>query len=211
MTIPSDLRKQLERRKGEKAKLEEGIASTEKELKRKRRKLSQHERALEIVKQVGLETQRQLEYHLAEQVSLALASVFDDPYELRVRFQEKRGKTEAEILFARRDLEMRPIGSVGGGAIDVASLGLRLAYWSMRQDKKTRPVLLLDEPFARLKGEEANRRALKLLQELSRKIGIQIIMISDERMPREDIIENADKVFLVTQKKGKSKVKKVEK
>lgn len=205
------LRTKLERRKGEKAKLEEGVDRTAYEIKQMKRGLIRHEKALEIVKAVGLETQKQLEYHLAEQVSLALAAVFDDPYELKINFQEKRGKTEAEILFTRRGLEMRPIGSVGGGAIDIASLGLRLAYWSMRQDKKTRPVLLLDEPFARLKGEEANRKALAMLRELSEKIGIQIIMISDERMPREDIIENADKVFMINQRKGVSKISEVTK
>ena len=205
----NQLRNQLERKKGEKDKLEQGVEDSKSQIQRKNRQLSRHERALEIVKQVGLETQKQLEYHLAEQVSLAMAAVFDDPYELKVNFQEKRGKTEAELLFTRRSLEMKPIGSVGGGAIDVASLALRLAYWSMRQDKKTRSVLLLDEPFARLKGEEANRRALILLQEISRKLGLQIIMISDERMPREDIIENADKVFLVMQRKGVSKVKEI--
>lgn len=206
---PNQLRNQLERRKGERDKLEQGIGNTQTQIQQKKRFLSRHERALEIVKQVGLETQRQLEFVLSEQVSLALATVFDDPYELKINFQEKRGKTEADILFVRRGLEMKPIGSVGGGAIDVASLGLRLAYWSMRRDKKTRPVLLLDEPFARLKGEEANKRALALLQELSQKLGIQIIMISDERMPREDIIENADKVFLVSQRKGISNCKEI--
>jgi len=206
MTTIGYLRNQLEQWKGRQDQIEQEIQNIEKELKLKRRLFSRYERAMEIVKQVGLETQKQLEYHLAEQVSLAMAAVFDDPYELKVNFQEKRGKTEAELLFVRRELEMKPIGSVGGGAIDVASLALRLAYWTMRQSKRTRPVLLLDEPFARLKGEEANRRALVLLQEISQQLGIQIIMISDERIPREDIIKNADKVFLVTQHKGISKV-----
>jgi len=210
MTTINNLRNQLEQWKGRRDQIEQGIQKTEKELKLKRRLLSRYERAMEIVKQVGLETQKQLEYHLAEQVSLAMAAVFDDPYGLKVNFQEKRGKTEAELLFVRRELEMKPIGSVGGGAIDVASLALRLAYWTMRQNKRTRPVLLLDEPFARLKGEEANKKALALLQEISQQLGIQIIMISDERMPREDIIENADKVFLVTQRKGVSHVKEVQ-
>jgi len=206
MTSINDLRQKLERRKGRQAQIQQDIKSSEKQLQLNKQQLSQYERALEIVKQVGLQTQKQLEYHLAEQVSLALAAIFDDPYELLVNFQEKRGKTEAELLFQRRNLIVPPMGFVGWGAIDVASLALRLAYWTMRQDKNIRPVLLLDEPFARLKGEVANKRALILLNEISQELGIQIIMISDERVSREDIINNADRVFMITQQKGVSSI-----
>jgi DNA repair exonuclease SbcCD ATPase subunit len=138
-----------------------------------------------------------------------MEAVFDNPYQLKVNFQEKRGRTEAEILFVKGDLEFPPLGNAGGGTIDVASLALRIAYWSMRRDKKIRPLLLLDEPFSQLKGEVANRRALAIIQEISHKLGLQIIMISDERVSREDIIANADKVFHVYQKSGVSSVKEI--
>ena len=202
-TIQS-LRNKLENRKGERDKLQVEIDNLEHTIKINKRNLSQHERALEIVKQVGLSTQKQLEYHLSEQVSLAMEAVFDDPYQLKLNFQEKRGKTEVEILFTRRDMEFPPLGSAGGGTIDVACLALQIAYWSMRQDKKVRPLLLLDEPFSQLKGVEANRRALAIIQEISHKLGLQIIMISDERVPREDILTNADKVFQINQTNGVS-------
>jgi len=204
------IRKQVEFRKGQLAQIHKSIETTEGSLRDDGRRLSQHERALEIVKAVGLATQKQLEYHLAEQVSLAMDAVFDNPYSLAIHFGEKRGKTEAELMFVRGELEMPPIGSAGGGAIDVASLALRIAYWSMRQDSKVSSVLLLDEPFSQLKGETANLRALQLIQELSHTLGIQVIMISDERVSREDIIDNADKVFYVSQKKGVSNVRVIE-
>jgi len=208
MSNAQELRRKLEHRKGQRDQLQQTVNELEHKIKMSRRSLSKHERALEIVKQVGLATQKQLEYHLSEQVSLAMEAVFDDPYNLKLNFQEKRGKTEVEILFTRRDLEFPPLGSAGGGTIDVASLALRIAYWAMRQDKKIRPLLLLDEPFSQLKGEDANRRALTIVQEISNKLGLQIISVSDERMPREDIIENADKVFHVEQGgDGTSKVK----
>lgn len=199
MTNIQTLRHQLERKKGERDQLQQTISALKQKINLDKRIANRHERAMEIVKQVGLATQKQLEYHLAEQVSLALEAVFNDPYRLKANFIEKRGKTEVELLFCRRDMEFPPIGSAGGGAIDIASLALRIAYWSMRQDKKVRPLLLLDEPFSRLKGEEANRRALAIIQELSRNLGLQIIMISDERVNREDIVNNADRVFHVTQ------------
>lgn len=195
------LRHKLERRKGQRNQLQKVIDRLETQIRTNKRNFIRHEKALQIVKHVGLKTQKQLEYHLAEQVSLAMDAVFDDPYRLKVDFLEKRGKTEVELLFTRRGMEFPPIGSAGGGAIDVASVALRVAYWSMRRDKKARPLLLLDEPFSQLKGEDANRRALSIIQELSHKLKLQIIMVSDERVPREDIMNNADKVFQVVQGK----------
>lgn len=203
-----ELRQRLERKIGQRDQLQATINSIEEQIANGKRSIVRYERALEICKQVGLATQKQLEYHLSEQVSLAMDAVFDDPYELKVNFIEKRGKTEAEIRFCRRDMELPPVGFTGGGAIDIASLALRIAYLSMRQDIKVRRLLLLDEPFSRLKGEEANKRALAIIQEISKNLGLQIIMVSDERIPREDIIANADKVFEVSQnKKGESRVK----
>ena len=195
------LRSRLENRKGQRDQLQNSIDNLKQKIRLGKRSLIRHERALEIVKQVGLATQKQLEYHLSEQVSLAMEAVFDDPYALKVDFVERRGKTEVDLLFARphRDLEFPPLGSAGCGAINVASLALQIAYLSMRRDKKVRPLLLLDEPFAQLKGTEASRRALAIIQEISRKLGLQIIMVSDERVSREDIITNADKVFHVSQ------------
>ena len=201
------LRKKLEYKKGQRDRTQQSIDRLEDEISFGKRMSHRHEMALEIVKQVGLTTQKQLEYHLSEQVSLAMEAVFDDPYHLKINFQEKRGKTEVELLFCRRDMEFPSIGSAGGGAIDIASLALRIAYLSMRQDRKVRPFLLLDEPFSRLKGEDANKRALAIIQEISRNLGLQIIMVSDERVPREDIISNADKVFETSQnRKGISQV-----
>ena len=203
-----NIQNKIQYKKGQCAQIQKSIDTLSYTIKHDKRTLHQHEKALEIVKYVGLNMQKQLEYHLSTQVSLAMEAIFDEPYKLKVNFIEKRGKTEVELLFVKRDLEFPPIGSAGGGAIDIASLALRIAYWSMRQDTKVRPLLLLDEPFSRLKGEDANKRALAIVQEISQKLGLQIITVSDERMPREDIISNADKVFHVSQnKEGESKVK----
>lgn len=197
MADSKSFRAKLERRKGQKEQLESTIQLTSNTISANKRTLSKVERALDIVQAVGLLTQKQLEYHLAEQVSLAMEAVFDDPYKLIVRFEEKRGRTEVQLLFSREDLEFPPLGSAGGGTIDIASFALRIAYWSMRHDIKSAPILLLDEPFSQLKGESANRKALSMVQELAHKLHLQIIMVSDERVPREDILEHSDRVYLV--------------
>ncbi len=200
-----DLRNRLERRKGERDHLQRLIDDLESSLRSQERNLRRLWKARQIVQAVALTTQRRLEYHLSEQVSLAMEAIFDSPYQASLRFEEKRGKTEARILFLRKHLEFPPLGSAGGGTIDVAAFALRVAYLSMRQDQKIRPLLLLDEPFSQLKGEDANRRALGLLQEISHQLEIQVISVSDERIPREEIVASSDRVFLIQNRDGISR------
>jgi hypothetical protein len=206
------LRNRLERLNGEQTQIKREILKTKANIKMAKRNQSQYERSLEIVKLVGLETQKALEYRLSEQVSLAEAAIFDDPYELVVNFIEKRGKTEAELFFKRRNLMIPTASNMSGhGAKEVAGLSTRVSYLTMRRDMKIRPTLFLDEPFARLNGMKQNHRTLALLNEISEKppkgLGFQIIAVVNEaKISREMIMENADKVFLVTQTKGKSKV-----
>jgi len=200
------IRQRLEQQKGQKIQIEQSITQLKESLTDIKRNIRRHEQAREIVRAVGIETQRQLQFHISDITSLALDAVFPDPYELKVEFVERRNKTECDLKFVRDDMEVDPLTASGGGAIDVAAFALRIASWSM-QRPRTRSTIILDEPFKHLKGAEANLKVLHMIREISRKIGIQIIMISDERIPREDIIENADRVFEVTIRNGQSKVK----
>jgi DNA repair exonuclease SbcCD ATPase subunit len=199
------LRHVLEQRKGRKALLESSIEDTQTRIKEKKKSLRQHERAREIIRHVGLKTQQGLQYHISEITSLALQAVFDNPYELVVEFVQRRNKTECDLAFARDGMILEPLESSGGGAVDVAAFSLRVASWSM-QRPRTRAVLILDEPFKQLKGDDANRRALEMVHEVSEKLGLQVIMVSDERTSREDIIDAADRVFDVSLSGGVSKV-----
>jgi len=153
-----------------------------------------------------METQKQLQFHISDITSLALIAVFPEPYELKVDFVQRRNKTECDLLFVRDDMEIDPLEASGGGASDVAAFALRIASWSM-QKPHTLDTILMDEPFKHLKGAVANKHVLDMINEISRKMKIQIIMVSDERIPREDIIEAADRVFEVSIKDGVSKVK----
>jgi len=147
------------------------------------------------VQDVAKATQQNLEYHISSLVSTALTSVFDDPYEFQLRFVERRGKTEADLIFTKNEQETDNIlFSAGGGVADVASFALRVAVWSL---KKTRPVLVLDETFKFLSAG-LQHKASGMLKMLTEKLGLQIILVS--HIP--DIISKADKVFPFTNKNG---------
>jgi ABC-type cobalamin/Fe3+-siderophores transport system ATPase subunit len=157
-------------------------------------------KARTVVQIVAEQTQKKLEYHISNLVSMALASVFPDPYVFQLRFVQKRNKTEAELVFSKNGNETDDILNTGGGGVaDIASIALRISLWSI---KKTRPTLILDESLKFLHSPEYQEKASQMLKEVSSKLGLQIIMVSDQK----NILEYADKVIKIVNYNGISKV-----
>jgi len=198
-------RYELEQRKGQQKQIQKDITNYEQERRKLKRKLINCEKAKAIIREVSLATQQQLQYNISEITSLALDAVFPDPYSLQAEFVQRRNKTECDLFFVRDKKKIDPISASGGGAVDVAAFALRTASWSMAIPR-TRNVLILDEPFIHLKGKEANGRALDIVNELSKRMEVQIIMVSDERVPKAEIVERSDQVFEVAIEKGISMI-----
>ena len=195
------LSKKLEQEKGKRQQLLTDIKAAKKELKLLGKDLRRHEQAKEIIKEVGLKTQENIQYHVGGITSLALEAIFpDDPYELKVNFLERRDKTECDLMFVRDGLECNPLTASGGGAVDVASLALRIASWAMENPRK-RNVMILDEPLRYL-SKNLQEQGSKMIKELSEKLNLQFIIITHE----EILTEYADRVFEVRLKKGISQV-----
>ena len=98
---------------------------------------------------------------------------------------------------------MKPLDASGGGAVDVAAFGLRIASWVMQQPH-TRNVIVLDEPL-RFLSKDRQSKASEIIKELSNKLNLQFIIVTHEQA----LTEYADKVFQVTQSKGISSVNKI--
>ena len=194
------LRNRLEQQKGQKIQIEKSLSLLQTELNESKRSLRRCEQARKIIRIVGMETQKQLQYHISDITSLALEAVFPDPYELEVEFIERRNKTECDLYFVRGDMRVDPLTASGVGAVDVAAFALRIASWSMAKPH-SRNTIILDEPF-RFLSVDYQEKASIMLQTLSQKLGIQFIIITHE----QTLTEHADKVFQVSIRKGKSKV-----
>jgi DNA repair exonuclease SbcCD ATPase subunit len=194
------LRNRIEQEKGRKVQIEKSIDDLRNKLLNSRRSLVRHEQAREVVREVGLATQQQLQVHISDVASLALESVFDDPYELQVEYVHRRNKTECDLLFARDGHQMSPLDSSGVGAVDVASFALRIAAWSMKVPR-TRNVIILDEPFRFLDGRtDRVERSSQMVKELSDRLGIQFIIVT-----HNDVLASyADKTFNVRLRNKKS-------
>lgn len=193
------IRNKLEQRKGQLISLRKTIKSLRLEIKDLKRDYIRHEKAHEIIKQVGLATQQQLQFHISDITSLALDAVFPEPYKLKLEFVEKRNKTECEIKFVQGEEELEPLSETGGGAVDIAAFALRIASWTMSIDR-TRNVIILDEPLKFL-SKEYHERASQMIKEISDKLGLQFIIVTHN----DTLASYADKVFEIGIHKSKGR------
>lgn len=193
-------RNKLEQQKGQKSQIEEDLKSFQEALTDNKRDLRNTEEAQVILQTVAKQTQQQLEYHISEIVTMALDSVFDDPYEFKINFVEKNNRTVAELFFLKKGKEIDPLTASGGGVVDIASFALRIALWSLKTPR-SRNTIIMDEPFKFL-SSELQPKAGEMLKLLSEKLKLQFIIITHN----QSLIESADKLFTVEQKKGISYV-----
>lgn len=196
----NQLKEQLQLKKGIRQRIQTELEQKESKLKTLQSELYSSEKARAIMQLVAKETQEQLEYKISELVSLALSAIFDNPYELVLNYEIKRGKTEADLLFKRGENLIKPLLASGGGTVDVAAFGLRVAIYSLKS-QKTRNTIVLDEPF-RFLSKQHQEKASQLLSELSKKLNIQFIMVTHN----QEFIKSADKVFQVSKHNGISQV-----
>ena len=145
---------------------------------------------------VAKKTQQELEYHISDMVTKALAATFDEPYTFNVEFVLRRDKTEADRIWSLHGEQYQPNG---GGVRDISAFALRLSMWKL-QGKGT-PILILDEP-AKHCDKRLIIRASSLFAQVSKQLGVQIIMVSHAK----ELIESADKAFEVIKVDGVSQV-----
>lgn len=190
----------MEQLKGQKKQIQNLLNSTKESLEAKQQELIDCEEAQVIVQNVAQLTQEELKIHISNLVTLALESVFDDPYEFEADFVQRRGQSEADLWFVKEGERIDPLSASGGGVVDVAAFGLRVSLWSL-QKPRSRSIIVLDEPFKYL-SSNYQHKAGELLKVISEKLNLQILMISHI----EPLVEAADNVIKISQKKGISHV-----
>ena len=196
------IRNRLEQEKGKRAKLQNDLEDLLFEINQSGHRIERCEQAREIIREVGLKTQQQLQYHISDITTMALADIFDDPYKLVAEFVQRRNKTECDLLFERDGERVDPIDATGGGAVDVASLALRIVAWSM-QNPHSRNTIILDEPLKFLDTRtDRLERASQMIKELSERLDLQFIIVTHE----DTLAQYADKTFHVSIRNKISKI-----
>lgn len=198
------LRNEIEQLKGKSNQVQSFINTTEEQVKEKKRLLIRYEQAREIIREVGIKTQEQLQFHISDITSLALEAVFPDPYKLEIEFVQRRNKTECDLFFSRNGVKVDPLSASGGGVVDIASFALRIASWSLC-NPRLRNTIILDEPM-RFVSKEYREGTSQMLKEVSQKLGIQFIIVTHDPV----LSTYADRTFEVSMPNKKRKISKVQ-
>ncbi len=196
----SQIINRLNKLQGQKELLISQLKTAEQTRKNKQEKYEKTLKAREVFTQVAENTQKTIEFQISNLVSYAIASVFPDPWQFQLSFVQRRNKTEADLIFFKGNEERQTsdiLNSGGGGAADIAAFALRPAMWSL---KKTAPFFFLDEPTKFLHNPTYQEKASEMFHEIAQKMGIQIVIITDQ----DSLIEAADHNIKVINKKGVS-------
>ncbi len=138
--------------------------------------LTYAEEAQNILQHISQAIQQEAHNRISDVVSRCLEAIFDEPYTFMIKFERKRGKTEARLIFERNGLEIDPLTASGGGVIDVAAFALRLACLILTRPHARR-LLILDEPF-RFVSSEYRSRVKSLLETLAEEMNIQFVQVT---------------------------------
>ena len=194
------IRMLLVKDRSEKDFLKRSLKANEEELAVKRSRVTFIENAQIILQSVAQKTQKNLEIHFSELVTLALRSVFEEPLEFSMTVVPRRNKTEVDLFLSDAGgTDDDPMDCSGGGALDIASFALRVAFWSLRKNRHT---LILDEPF-KFVSPDLQHKVSDMVRMMSDKLKLQIIMVSHA----DEINYSADKTFVVSKVGGISQVK----
>lgn len=136
------------------------------------------EEAQKVLQTVAQSVQRSAHDRIAGVVTKCLQSIFDDKYEFKIEFEQKRGRTEAELFYMKDGIEIDPVDGDGGGVLDVSSVALRTVSIILNKPYLRR-LIVLDEPFKMVSRNHAERLA-DMLTTISEEMKLQIILVSHE-------------------------------
>jgi DNA repair exonuclease SbcCD ATPase subunit len=158
------------------------------ELERARNHLEHAVQAQQIVQGVAQAVQKEAHSRVAKIVTKCLHAIFDDPYDFRIIFEQKRGKTEARLVFIKDGHEVTPGKGSGGGPLDVASFALRLACLVLSRPAPRR-LLVLDESF-KMVSRNYSKRVGSMLTQLSKELDVQFVLVThNEELQIGKVIE----------------------
>ena len=135
-------------------------------------------KAQNILQHVAQTIQQQAHERIAGVANECLRRVFPDkPYQFKILFERKRGRTEAKLVFMRKKLVLEdPLNQLSGGIIDVVAFALQLS--SLMLTKPTlRKIIIMDQPFENV-SPDYQENVKQMVHALEEKLGVQLILFS---------------------------------
>lgn len=181
------LRRQLDDLLGKRKFVKDTVIAEQERLKSQEEDYEHGLQAQQHLQEIAQQVQDYSHSQIAQIVSKCLSAVFEIPYEFRIEFEKKRGKTEARFVYYQNGYRLSPL-LTSGGVRNVTSFALRVASLVL-SNPPMRRLLVLDEPFTGV--DVCNRPKIKaLLEMLAEEMGMQIIMIThDEELAIGKVVE----------------------
>jgi DNA repair exonuclease SbcCD ATPase subunit len=161
------------------------------------------EGARDIMSRVGILAQQEIKCVIEELVTQALQSVFGPEYAFEVDSRIQRNKPEVNFYVVIDGYRHHIKGELGGGVVDLAAFSLRVVLWAINSPR-TSNVIVLDEPLKFVDKTRLEQVGV-MIKKLSEMLGIQFIVVTHE----DQLIDTADRAYLVEKISGISKVTKV--
>lgn len=141
-------------------------------------RLTYIEEAQQVAQQVAEQVQQMAHKQISGVVSRCLKTVFfDEDYGFYIRFDKKRGRTEAVLILTKDEHEVEdPLNGDSGAVCEMAGFALQVSCLVLSKPNLRR-LLTLDEPFKSMSAEYWENTRL-LIDGLSKDFGIQIIMVT---------------------------------
>lgn len=182
MTEVRSIQAKLERLQHEAFAARRNLQQEVKAYRQAQQDLRDAEEARSRAQAVAQLVQQQAHAQIAGVVTSCLQSVFgEDSYTFKIKFVQKRGKTEAQLIFvrAKNGVEiLDPINEDSGGVVQVAAFVLRVACLVLAKPH-LRKLMVLDEPFAHVSAKF--RPAVRsMIQQLSRDFQVQFLIVTHE-------------------------------
>lgn len=173
------LRKEINLKLAELDKWKSTVKTEKKLLKEAAQDVANHYLAQEALQQVAEEVQKEAHKRISSVVTKCLKMVFgEDAYSFQIKFEQKRGKTDAVLQFRRGKHAIDPITEAGGGPVDIASFALRLSVLSLQLPAKRR-LIVMDEPFNTL-HKSLQVRVRQMLEMLAEELNFQFVLVTHD-------------------------------
>ena len=184
--------KELNQKRGEFEHIKKNLAECERRISLNRERQKYLIEAQKIIQDVAVSTQSSIVFRINEIVNKVLQGGFPE-YSFELVYEVHRNKSEAVMKFFCDGEPIEPTED-SGGCVDLATIGLRFALWSL---SNTANFIILDEAL-KFVSADLQPRASEILVEICHTLGIQVIMVTH----LESVIQKADTIIPI-QKKGK--------
>lgn len=158
-----------------------------------------HIKAKWVITEVAMLTQKKFQDKIDSLITMAIKSVFNRPFEFHLEIQRKRDRMECKSVIVEGDKIYSNLEyGLGGGMLDIIGFAARVVLWTL-ENPRSRNVIVMDEPMKNL-GKMVTLGG-RVLQEISRKLGLQLIIITHD----DEVAEIGDRIFEITHE-GRSRV-----